>query len=153
MFLYLKAIVDTDNQGFRKRLGVSDGGEIIPAGVIYVKTDMSDVTVSHDDVSHEKEEIEKNQKRRGMILDDTTSVGAMNMKYIPVKYTKSGSPDARYQKYLYTREGWNELSEKVSDKVREVADRMKKGEISLAENKKDSPCDYCKFKPICRKSN
>ena len=151
MFLYLKAIVDTDNKEFSEKLGVGEGGKIIPAGVIYVKTDMSDVTVAHPDKDAADEALKKKQERRGMLLDDEVSISAMNKKYIPVKFKKDGAPDARSEKFLYTYEGWEELNSKISDKVREVSSEMKRGNISLTAKKSDTPCDYCKFKPVCRK--
>ncbi|MBE6645171.1 MAG: hypothetical protein E7612_07335 [Ruminococcaceae bacterium] len=151
MFLYLKSIVDTDNQAFRERLGVSEAGNIIPAGVIYVKTDMSDVTVAHADSEAEKAAIAKKQQRRGMILDDEESISAMNKNYLPVKFKKDGSPDSRSEKFLYTREGWAELGEKISDKIGEISEKMKSGEIPLSDGGKDSPCDFCSYAPICRK--
>lgn len=151
MFLYLKAIVDTDSKEFSEKLGVGDGGRIIPAGVIYVKTDMSDVTVPHPDKEAANEALKKKQERRGMLLDDDVSIGAMNKNYIPVKFKKDGNPDARSEKFLYTYDGWVELNGKISDKVREVSGEMKRGNISLTSKKSDTPCDYCKFKPVCRK--
>ena len=151
MFLYLKAIVDTDNKEFSEKLGVGEGGRIIPAGVIYVKTDMSDVTVLHPDKEAADEALKKKQERRGMLLDDEVSISAMNKNYIPVKFKKDGTPDARSEKYLYTYEGWEELNTKISDKVRDVSSEMKRGNISLTAKKSDTPCDYCKFKPVCRK--
>lgn len=151
MFLYLKAIVDTDNSAFREKLGVGDGGDIIPAGVIYVKTDMSDVTVNHSDEEAAIEAVKKKQARRGMILDDAESISAMNKDYIPVRFKKDGTPDSRSEKFLYTREGWGELSEKISDKVLDISKRMRDGDITLTQNDKKSPCEYCKFKPVCRK--
>ena len=36
MFLYLKSVTETKNQAFLDRLGIGDGGSLIPAGVIYV---------------------------------------------------------------------------------------------------------------------
>ena len=151
MFLYLKSIVDTDNEVFKKKLGVKGDGKIIPAGVIYVKTDMSDVTIPHANEESEKDAIRKKQKRRGMLLNDSESISAMNKDYIPVKFTKSGAPDSRSEKFLYTREGWEELGEKISNKVCEISDKIKSGEISLTDKTKDSPCDFCSFKAVCRK--
>ncbi len=151
MFLYLKAIIDTDNKDFSKKLGIENGGRIIPAGVIYVKTDMSDVTVPHPDKEAAEAALKKKQERRGMLLDDEISINAMNKNYIPIKFKKDGTPDARSEKYLYTYEGWEELNAKISDKVREVSSEMKRGNISLTTKKSDTPCDYCKFKPVCRK--
>ena len=153
MFLYLKAIVETDNKEFSRRLGVEDGGRIIPAGVIYVKTDMSDVTVPHPDKEAAEEAFKQKQQRRGMLLDDEISLSAMNKKYVPVKFKKDGTPDARSEKLLYSYDGWGELNGKISEKVREISSEMKRGNISLTSKKSDTPCDYCKFKPVCRRKN
>ncbi len=150
MFIYLKAIVETENEGFRKELGVGEGGRIIPAGVIYVKTDMSDVTISHSDSEAERIAIAKNQERRGMILNDEVSISAMNRDFIPVRFTKTGV-DKRYEKYLYDKEGWQTLNEKISDTVKKVSNGMRSGDISATAKSNSSICENCRFKPICRK--
>lgn len=152
MFLYLKAITETDSQKFKEELGVGEGGKIIPAGVIYVKTDMSDVVVPHDSAESERIAIAKKQGRQGMILDNMQIAHAMNPDYLPVKIKKDGTTvDSRYQKYLYTPEGWEEINEKIGGKIKEIASDMKSGNISLTKKKKDTPCDYCSFKAVCRK--
>ena len=152
MFLYLKAIVETENEKFKQTVGATGDGKILPAGVIYVKTDMSDVTVTHADEEAAKAAIKKKQERRGMLLDDKVSLEAMNKDFIPVKFKSGGEPDSRYQKYLYSYDGWRELDEKISDKVCEVAEKMKSGDISTTNQKHNPPCDFCQFKPICRKN-
>ncbi len=153
MFLYLKSIIDTNDPSLLEDIGVGEGGSLIPAGVIYVKTDMSDVSVAHRDRDLATLEVKKNQQRRGMILDDRESIEAMNADFIPVKFTKSGAPDVRSAKFLYTVDMWNEMMDKISSKITEISSAMKRGEISTTKikDKKDSPCSYCKFKAICRK--
>ncbi len=150
MFLYLKAIVDTDNEGFRRELGVGDSGKIIPAGVIYVKTDLSDVTISHADGSAEEAALLENQRRRGMILDNQESIAAQNKDYLPVKFTTKGAPHSRYTQFLYTGDYWEDLGKKIENKVREISGMMKDGNI--APTKETSACESCKFKAICRKN-
>ena len=86
-----------------------------------------------------------------MLLDDTASLDAMNKEFIPIKFKKDGSPDARSEKYLYSYEGWGELDRKISEKVCEVAENMRGGDISTTAQKNNPPCDFCSFKPICRK--
>ena len=149
MFLYLKAVTETENPAFKKKIGVGDGGRMIPAGVIYVKTDMSDVTIPHADAEAEGAAIRKKQERRGMLLYDEASLNAMHKDYLPIKFTKNGEPDARSQKLLYTEDGWRELSDTVAEKVSEVASGMCRGHINTGG--KDAPCDFCGFKAICRK--
>ena len=151
MFLYLKAIAETDNKAFLDKIGVRDGGKIIPAGVIYVKTDLSDVVIPHADKESEAETIRKKQGRQGMLLDDAQSIAAMNPDYIPIKFTKKGEIDARYKKYAYTPEEWQLINERITDKIREISGRMKGGEISPTPNEKSAACEFCKFKSVCRK--
>ena len=153
MFLYLKAIVETENEKFKENIGVTGSGRIIPSGVIYVKTDMSDVVIPHADEDAAKAAIKKNQERRGMLLDDPVSLDAMNKDFIPIKFKKDGTPDARSEKYLYSYGGWEKLDEKISQKVCEVAEKMKSGDISTTNQKHNPPCDFCRFKPICRKKS
>ena len=152
MFLYLKAITDTKNPVFRKELGVGENGKIIPAGVIYVKTDIKDVSVVHSSISEADAAVRKNQQRRGMILNDEIAISAMNRDYIPIHFTKGGAPYKESEKYLYDMNGWDELNSKISEKITEISSSMKSGDISTAKKGDDSPCSYCKFKPICRTS-
>lgn len=152
MFLYLKAIVETDNENLKKRLGTGENGKIIPAGVIYVQTDMSDVKIDTDSKDAAENAQRNAAKRRGMLLNDELSISAMNKDFIPIKYKKNGEPDARSEKLLYTEDGWNELNEKISEKVLGVAKAIRSGDISpTKKSSKENHCDTCKFKVICRK--
>lgn len=154
MFLYLKAIVDTDNEKFKNEAGVTNDGRLIPAGVIYVKTDMGDVTIPRNDKDAEAFEIAKKQERRGMILNDPAAIEAMNKDYLPIKFSKvTGAPTKSSEENLYTLEGWDEISEKISGKIGEISGRMKNGDISLASKGGGAHCDTCRFKPICRKNS
>ena len=152
MFLYLKSICDTKNSKFRESIGVSKDGKLIPAGVIYVKTDLSDIVIPSPSEDVALEAFRKAQSRKGMLLNDDISLGAMNKSYIPIKYTSNNSVDKRTEKYLYTEDGWDELSRKVEGAVCRVSDSMQSGNINASPKKKSdsSPCDYCKYSPICR---
>ncbi|MBR5139714.1 MAG: PD-(D/E)XK nuclease family protein, partial [Clostridia bacterium] len=84
MFLYLCAVIDTKNKDLLTDIGVTEGGRLIPAGVIYVKSDLGDVKIAHADPEEEKVTVRADQKRQGMILDDAASVAAMSADYLPV---------------------------------------------------------------------
>ena len=153
MFLYLKSVVDSKNGEFLKDIGIEGGGRLIPAGVIYVKTDMKDVTISKMDDSEAERAVKKGQERRGMILDDKESISAMNAQFLPVKFSKvTGEVQESSKQFLYTLPEWTTLMEKIETKVNSISKRMRSGEIGTTEEKKAPPCSYCKFKPICRKS-
>ena len=86
-----------------------------------------------------------------MLLDDDASLAAMNKDFLPIKFKKDGTPDSRSEKYLYSYAGWSELDAKIGEKVCEVAENMRGGDISTTTQKKNPPCDFCNFKPVCRK--
>ena len=153
MFLYLKSVVDTENKKFLTSLGVENGKRPIPAGVIYVKTEIGDVRIDEPTEAAATNEIMKAQSRLGMLLDDPESLSAMNVKYMPVKFKNDGTPDKRSADKLYTAEGWETLCQKLSNTVTSIAEKMKRGEISavsVIDQAKETPCEYCKFKAFCR---
>ncbi len=152
MFLYLKAVVDSRNEAFHRDIGLGDDGRMIPAGVIYVKSDLADTKISHASPSEEDEAVKKEQKRDGMLLCDPISLSAMNIEFLPIKINKDGSYSKDSQRKLYDEGGWSTLSETVENAVKRVSAKMRSGNISanpLIESN-TSPCSYCKFKPICR---
>ncbi len=154
MFLYLKALVESENEKFRKRVGVGEGGKILPGGVIYVKTAIGGQKVDMPDDSLALDAVKDAQAREGMILDDEDSITAMNLKYTPVyskRYPDKISEDKK--KFLYDEPGWQKIMTEVEASVTKVADSIRTGELPATPNKQSdrSPCEYCKYKPICRK--
>ena len=158
MFLYLKAIVDTKKQSFLDEIGAKEGARVIPGGVIYTKTDVSDASIDRPSSDLEAKKIAKMQTRQGMILDDRTSIDAMNPKYIPVTFNKPEKkgelpkPSEKTKDRLYTLEDWDTISKKMEDIICGVTRKMRSGNISLAEDEGGAHCDSCKFKAICRRS-
>ena len=155
MFLYLKAIIDGKSE-FLEAIGAPKDAELIPSGVIYVKTDLSDATITRPDPVEEKKAIAAKQSRKGMILDNRESIEAMNPNYIPVKFKKAADgeapvPYAIMAGNLYTDERWDEMGEIMEEKISEVTRRMRSGDISLADAENVKRCDSCVFKPICRR--
>jgi ATP-dependent helicase/nuclease subunit B len=155
MFVYLKALLESENEAFRARLGVGESGRIMPAGVIYVKTSVGDVRVDTPDDEAAEQAVKEAQRREGMLLDDEEIISAMNLKYTPLYSAKTPDkiPDAK-RKYLYSEEGWEQIMQTVEGSVARVADGIRAGEMPATPKwQKDgkSSCEYCEFKPICRK--
>ena len=157
MFLYLKSVVETTSPEFREKLGAASDGRMIPAGVLYVKTAIEDAKISKNSESEALAAVMKNQTRVGMLLNDDASLGAMNSAYIPIKFNKDGSPDARSKQKLYTEEGWRAIGDKISTVITDIGTRMTAGDISalpiIKSNGKSDVCKYCEFKAICRNSS
>ena len=152
MFLYLKSIVESKDEEFLAKIGVKEDGKLIPAGVIYIKTDVGDVKINHSSKDEALSAFKKNQGREGMILNDEISLSAMNKDYLPVSFKKDGSPTAYTEKYLYSEADWENMLKKIQEAVIKVSSEMKSGTITARpmKNKRTSPCSYCKFKPLCR---
>ena len=157
MFLYLKSIVESENKAFRSSVGLGSEGKMIPAGVIYVKANVSGCKIQKNDADEALEAAKKNQVREGMLLNDSTSIGAMNGKFIPVKFKADGDPDYYSKPKLYTAERWRGITETINRIVNEQCTKMVLGDICakpLREKRgKSSVCKWCEFKPICRNSN
>lgn len=152
MFLYLKSVVETENEGFL-RAANAVGKRLVPAGVLYVKTDVSSPTITHDSTELAIEAVKSAQSRAGMLLDEEESLAAMNSDFIPIKFKKDGFPDARSLDKLYSRNGWVDISRKVERAVVDICEEMLSGNIPakpLAAGGR-SPCEYCEFKSICRR--
>lgn len=155
MFLYLKSLVESENKKFRDSLGVGESGRLVPAGVIYVKTSVRDVRVDTPDDSVATEAVKAAQGREGMLLDDPDVISAMTLKYTPLYSKRSPDkiPDSK-RKFLYNEEGWQEIMKTVEGSVCQVSDGIRSGvmDASPKEQKGKSPCDFCPYKPICRRS-
>jgi ATP-dependent helicase/DNAse subunit B len=92
-----------------------------------------------------------------MILDDPESISAMTLRYTPV-YSSSYPDEIRDNKreLLYSEDGWQQLMERVEGAVISTADGIRIGRMSASPKEPKtsgakSPCEYCEFKPICRK--
>lgn len=153
MFLYLKALTEANSKGFRDAVGVEDGGKILPAGLIYVSASVGDTKVSTYSDKEAEDAVKKMQKRQGMILDDEEIIGAMNPKFIPVSF-KDGEITEASKKYLFTENGFEDIMKTLEKTVASISDRIRAGEICAMPKKSESrksPCEWCEFKPICRR--
>ena len=152
MFLYLKSVVDTENREFLTDLGAVPGKKPIPAGVVYVKTEVGDITVPSPDEAVVSKAIDDAQKRSGMILAEPEVLNATGARFAPVRIVKSGAIHGSDIAKAYTREGWDEMTETIGEVVTSIASGIKSGVITTPAAECDA-CTWCKFKPICRSKN
>ncbi len=153
MFLYLKALVESENERFLRRLGVGEEGRALPAGVIYVKTSVRDVKIDVPDDRVASEAVKSVQQREGMVLNDPVVTSAMTLRYSPLYSKRSPTKvDKTKEKFRYTEDEWKAIMQTVEDSVCRVADGIRSGVMDATPNdsKGRQPCEYCEFKPICR---
>ena len=154
MFLYLRSILESENESFRHALGVGKEGRVIPAGVIYVKTSVKDVKINTPNDREALAAFMNSQTREGMVLEDDVSLEAMKIKYTPLGTEKKPDviSDTR-RSLLYTEEGLSDIMKTVEDSVIRAADGIRGGDISPVpqkDGKEAERCARCEFRPICR---
>ena len=153
MFLYLDSIISSDKPAFLRRLG-AEGLKVEPAGVLYVKASVSDPTVSTPSDERAMEKIKDSQAREGMLIDDTDVIDAMGVRYTPLHDPKKpGEINEKAKRFLFTRSGFDKIMDTVKASVGKMADEIAKGCASATPKTegRNSPCDWCEFKPVCRK--
>ena len=153
MFLYLKSIVDTDTPEFRRILGAVDGDELLPAGVIYAKTPVKDATIHRFSDEEGMEKAKALSTREGMVLDDESSLGAMNPAFTPLSYPETKRNAEQNAKRKYDEAGWRKICDDMKKVVTDIAADMRSGKVNAEPKspKGTSPCKYCPYGAVCRK--
>ena len=144
------------NEKFRELIGAKSDSKIIPAGVIYVKTSLSDVTIDTPSAEDAERALNSAQKREGMVIDDEKIISAMGLRYTPLYSEKKPNEIASAKrKFLYDDASWKQITNDIERVVREVAGRMRDGDISAvpklqSKGTQKTPCEYCPYKAVCR---
>ena len=149
MFIYLKAVVETEATEFRERIGAGEGDELVPAGAIYIKTSLQSAKLKEFSDSKAEEAVKSNQTRDGMVLDEEESLGAMHPSFIPKEPSGRGKDNETRR---YDREGWTKINDTMELVVRRVAGGIRSGDIEASPSHEHNPCNYCGFKNICRRA-
>ncbi len=157
MPLYLFSLLKTDSAAFREKLGVKEDGRILPAGVLYLSS-LADTGASNTPPAGEEAQAlaARIPQRSGLVASDPAMLAAMDDTggdYLPVKFKKDGTPDARSEKYLYTPEMFDRLLEEIGQVLTDIASDMKHGNLAatpMQDGKSAKACAYCPYKPICR---
>ena len=151
MLLYLKSIVETENPEFKKRLGIEADGQLIPAGIVYVKTSVADVTIDSPSDELALSEVKRSFERLGASLDSPESLAAMNPDFTPMaKPSKRNDPPTPL---TYSMQDWEQINKDIEVSVLSVANEITSGHIAARPNAKGSPfhpCEDCQYKYICR---
>ena len=152
MMLYLKAVVETDTAAFKQRIGAKGDARLIPAGIVYATTSVSDVTIDKPSDELALAEVKASFGRLGASLDDEISLSAMNPQYMPVIKARNGTVSP----VTYSMEDWERLGEEMRSVILGVTENITEGRIpAKAKNNSSgsSPCRDCKYKYLCRSAD
>ena len=137
MLLYLFSVCENGKRRY--------GGEIAPAGVLYVS-----VKPASEDVDLGVEvPTEAKNGNSGLFLDNDDVLLAMEPalegRFIPVKAGKKGKKTGN----LMAEEEFATLKETVIETVMKASDELRMGKAD-ADPCDANACDYCKMKAVCR---
>ncbi len=149
MLLYLFALVEKSDE-----LGISDA---VPAGVLYLPAKQiilsGDRTMSKE---ARQKEIDKELKRKGILLDEKDIIEAMEMidendfRFLPIKFTKKTqtiSGDG-----LVSAEHIQKLKVRIDEILSEFCVGLQSGIVKanpVWNNENKNSCMYCPYKTAC----
>ena len=158
MLLYLFSIWENGKERY--------GGEIVPAGVLYLGAGTPSIAAPVPKNETEKKELLQRQIRRSGILCDNASVlramePALDGKFIPVSCNKDGSFSKSSP--VESIEQFGQLRAQITDTLQTICNELRGGNadaIPIYAKQKDpqrlalkethNPCAFCKFRPLCR---
>lgn len=137
---------------------------IKPGGVFYFHIYDPDLVLEEElSAEHIRQALFEKMQMSGLLLSDEALLrgidrtldtesenGACASAIVPLSLNKDHTPSAKSN--LATEEQYEAILAFVTKKAKEIGERMKAGEIAPSPYRKggQTPCDYCKFRSICR---
>ena len=126
----------------------------VPSGVLYMPAKNSVLKMERTDSPEEVfAEQKKGFRMKGLLLDDEAVLNAMEPGlaglYIPVKQGKGGPSGS-----LATIAEFGMIKKHIDSLLMGIANELSEGKISATPFRKgsDTPCDFCRYKAVCRRS-
>jgi ATP-dependent helicase/nuclease subunit B len=138
---------------------VTEQDDYLPSGVLYLGLIDSIKKATRNMTDEEIEiDLKKSFKMQGLVLADVKVIHSMDTKLengkssdiIPVYIDKEGEVSLK-KSSVATKEEFLNLQRTVKDTIKEISKEILKGKIDIKpyKYKKQTGCDYCKFKTIC----
>lgn len=154
MLLYLYAICKNGRRFVSDSTESDEITEIIPSGVVYLSSNISSLrSVDYESAQIVEANAEKELSRSGILLGDKEILLAMNHSASSnyLLGAKLNSSDEIKGASLVSAEKFEEIFDELERVIIKIADQLEDGVISAHPLKtKNSPCEYCSSKPICR---
>ncbi len=157
LFLYMFSVAETKNEEFRRTLGISEQGEILPAAALYMSSlstgaDVTTPLENEDALAAAAEHPE----RLGLVLDEKEIISRLDdtadLHFLPLNYKANGDFDSASRACLTTPEALKELRAQIEKTLSELGTELKRGNIHASPmiTKDADPCKYCSYKSVCR---
>lgn len=160
LLLYLFTLLKNSPEDFKRKLGLDQGGRLLPAGVLYLSANVPPISID-DDLSVEEIRALAQQRlaRHGLLLQDADILHAMNDELSPaflgdVRRTKPKSEDdiGLGGKALIDAAQFAQIGEELEQTIRTIATCMKRGQAQAKPHTDAThdPCTSCGMRAICR---
>ena len=149
MFLYMSAIQNSGGERY--------GGEITPAGVLYMPAVSPSVPVDYGaDEDGILAKVMKEYRMRGVVLDDDDILTAMEHDrrgvYIPVSF-KRGEVSGGFDS-LATIEQMGAIFKRIDVLLTQMAQSLYDGDVSALPLKGEyDGCEYCRYRAVCMRND
>ena len=159
MLLYLHTLVETEDETFRRSLGLAKNEKILPAGMFYLMTGKKAVPL---DTPCTVDELRRASSeaivRSGLLLNDTAVIHAMARenaeKIFGLTVRKNGNMKASKEITLADADELDSYFSVMKNRIVSLGNRMCKGEAHALPLLKgangSSSCEYCAYKSVCR---
>lgn len=154
MLLYLFTLINNKNEKFKQKLG---GDSAVPAGVIYLSSNIPMVDLSsYEEASEVMEKAGDELRRSGLLINDEEILTAMNRELSPkflAGIKKKKTTGELSGKALTDPEAFKALEKDIEKVIFDISTEMLSGNANAnpTADKKNSPCVYCAMKPVCRR--
>ena len=158
MLLYLFTLCRSNSSQFKSSMGIEEGGEALPAGVIYLSANIPIIDADgYLDADEILSRAASQLKRSGLVLSDEDILCAMNSDLDSsfLAGIKKDSSSGLYKgSAAASAEDFSDIYDKLEKVICSIASELRSG-IADAKPLKQSdslPCNYCEAKPICRRA-
>lgn len=154
MLLYLYTVCKNSSINFISSLSDDKSTTTIPAGIVYLSSNVKPITTSNyqeNDIT--TSQVQDSFERSGLLLSDEEILLAMSHSFDSklLLGTKKLVDGRISGKALTSAEHFNEIYDQLNDVIIKISTNLHNGVIDAKPVKsKNSPCEYCKSKPICR---
>ena len=145
LLIYLFALWKGPDSAFRRAM--AKGGEVIPAGMIYLSSDPNGAKSNTMPSAEDAYLIaESNIEKSGVLLDDDVALAASGVSDAKESGAKKGTS-------LVTLEEMGKIYDEIHGIIVAISDEIRSGRCESAPKAVidgNLPCKYCKMMPVCR---
>lgn len=154
MLLYLYSICKNGSSFIADSTKINTVDKIIPSGVVYLSSNISSLKrTDYEEAAIIEADAEKELSRTGLLIDEKDVLLAMNHS-VNSKYllgAKLTSKNDIKGSSLISEQKFTEIFNDLENVIIKIADKLESGNIdAIPITSKNSPCEYCTSKPICR---